>query len=103
MADIPQSKVDPGTSKAGPEGIVDDNASHERQDETVLEGAAKESFITKTEDKLKKDHPDWAEDKVKSLAKAAAQKAFANPASGKGNEENDEVIQPASDMTGAKA
>lgn len=103
MAEIPDNKVKPDASKAGDAGIVDDNASHERQAETVLQGAVQESFITKAMNKLKMEYPDWADDKIKSVAMGAAQKAFKDPADGKGNEENEGVIQPASDMAGAKS
>lgn len=100
--EIPANKMDPGKSKVGPAGIPDVNASHERKEETVLQGSARESFVTKMIEKLKGLHPDWADDKVKTVATAAFNKAMQDKASGKGNEANAEEVLPASDMTGAK-
>lgn len=62
--------------------------------------ATKNSFMERAKITLSKKHPDWPDDKVQSVALASFQSAMADKASGKGNEGNEEFIQPSSKEDG---
>jgi len=66
----------------------------------ALEEAKKNSFMEKAKMKIKKANPEFTDDKVETLAVAAFQRAMANKASGKGNEGNEEFVQPSSEKDG---
>jgi len=64
------------------------------------EEAQKASFMKAAKIRIKKENPDFADDKVESLAMAAFQRAMADKASGRGNEANEEFVQPSSKADG---
>lgn len=94
--EVPDTQMKLDDPKVGSEGIKQDNASLGRN-ELAMQGATKQSFVTAMESKIRGEHPDWANDKVKSVALAAYNKATSDIASGKGNEENSEETVVASD------
>lgn len=80
-------------SKAGAQGIPVTNEGESNEAETKLTGAVRTNAIGKIEAKLRKDHPDWADDKVKSMATRAFERGVAN-ASGASSNEGKESHKP---------
>lgn len=85
-------------SAAGAKGIEQNNASVARDDETKMTGAVRQGAIAKIENKLKKDHPDWPDDKVKTVATRMFEQATAKPTGKASNEGNEDERGPENEM-----
>ena len=97
---MPDANVPIHKSEAGPEGIKQDNESLERTEEQELTAATRQSGIGKIEGKLLKDHPDWPEDKVRTVATAAFERALSK-ITGKGSSEgNEDFREPMNESNG---
>lgn len=70
-------------------GIPNKNESLERTEEQQLEAATKQAVVNKIEKKLKGEHPDWPEDKIKTIAIAAFNRGI-KPGGKSSNEANEE-------------
>lgn len=97
---MPEVNVPVHKSEDGPEGIKQNNETLERTDEQQLTAATRQSGISKIESKLKKDHPDWPEDKIKTVATAAFERALSKISGKSSNEGNEDFREPMNDSNG---
>lgn len=75
-------------SKLGAKGIENTNEALARPKETSKLGAARQAVLTKLEEKLRGDHPDWADDEVKIVAKRMFERALSDVSGKASNEGN---------------
>ena len=85
-------------SAAGAKGIEQNNASVARDDETKMTGAVRQSAINKLEAKLQKEHPDWPDDRVKTVATRMFEQATSKPTGASSNEGNEDERGPENEM-----
>ncbi len=97
---MPDVNVDVHKSEVGAEGIKQNNETLERTEEQELTAATRQSGIGKIESKLKKDHPDWPEDKIKTIATAAFERALSKITGKSSNEGNEDFREPMNDKKG---
>lgn len=97
---MPDVNVPVHKSEDGPEGIKQNNETLERTDEQQLTAATRQSGISKIEAKLKKDHPDWPEDKIKTVATAAFERALSKITGKSSNEGNEDFREPMNESNG---
>lgn len=79
-------------------GLIQNNENTSRESEIKLQGATRQGAISKLESKLTMDHPDWADDKVKSTAISMFEKAIAKPTGASSNEGNEDERGPENEM-----
>lgn len=97
---MPDINVDSDASKATPDaGIPNTNEALTNTDDQH-KAAVKQSAVTQIESKLKGKFPDWADDKVKTIALAAFNRGIKSEGGKASNEGNAEERPPQTKPSG---